>query len=359
MIRATRVLLVAPTPPPLGGQAIQAKRLAEKLPEVRGLEARLLSVNPALPGPFGAMQRVKYLRTIVTSIAYVWSLLRAVPRADIVHAFSASYWSFLLAPVPAMLVARLFGKRIVLNYRSGEGDDHLTRWRSARWGVRLAHRIVVQSGYLQDVFARHGFAATVVPNFVDTSLITWRDRPAPRPRFFGNRHFEPLYNVPCVVRAFAVVQREVPEAELVLAGDGVQRSEIERLVAELGLRHVRLAGRVPQHEMPALYDWADIYLNAPNIDNMPGSVIECFAAGLPLASTDAGGIPHIVADGVTGLLVPVGDHEGLGRAALRLLQEPGLAHRLATAAFAESQARYVWPAVREKWAALYSELAAG
>ena len=109
--------------------------------------------------------------------------------------------------------------------------------------------------------------------------------------------------------------------------------------------------------MPALYDWADIYLNAPNIDNMPGSVIECFAAGLPLASTDAGGSPHIVTDGVTGLLVPVGDHEGLGHAALRLLQESGLAHRLATAAYAESQARYIWPAVREKWVALYRELA--
>ncbi|MBI2797614.1 MAG: glycosyltransferase family 4 protein [Gemmatimonadetes bacterium] len=352
-----RVLIVAPTPPPLGGQAIQARRLAERLPELPGLEVALLSVNPPLGGLLGTLQRIKYVRTVVTSVAYWWSLLRTVPRYDVVHAFSASYWSFLLAPVPAMLVAKLFGKRVVLNYRSGEGDDHLGNWRSAGWGIRLADRVIAPSGYLVDVFARHGFAAQAIHNFVDTSLIRHRERTVPGTRFFANRHFEPLYNVACVVRAFAVVQRELPGAELTLAGDGSERPALERLVAELGLRNVRFAGRVPMSEMAALYDQADVYLNAPNIDNMPGSVIEAFAAGLPLASTDAGGIPYIVTDGVTGLLVPVGDHEALGRSALRLVREPGLAHRLSTAAYAESQARYVWPAVRERWVALYRELA--
>lgn len=358
MTPRVRVLIVAPTPPPLGGQAIQARRLFEKLPEVPGLDVGFLAVNPPLPGLLGGLQRIKYVRTVVTSIAYAWSLLRTVPRYDIVHAFSASYWSFLLAPVPAMVAAKCFGKRIVLNYRSGEGDDHLANWRSAGWGIRLADRVVAPSGYLVDVFAKHGFKAQAIHNFVDTALIRYRERTTPGTRFFANRHFEPLYNVACVVRAFAVVQRELPDAALTLAGDGTERAALERLVAELELRNVRFAGRVQMSEMPALYDWADVYLNAPNIDNMPGSVIESFAAGLPLASTGAGGIPYIVTDGVTGLLVPVGDHDALGRAALRLVQEPGLAHRLSTAAYAESQAKYVWPAVRERWAALYRELAA-
>ena len=355
--KAVRILIVAPTPPPLGGQAIQARRLLEKLPEVPGLEVGFVSVNPALPGLLGALQRVKYVRTIVTSVAYVWSLLRHVPRCDIVHAFSASYWSFLLAPVPAMLAAKLFRKRIVLNYRSGEADDHLAHWRSAGWGIRLADRVVAPSGYLVDVFARHGYAAEAIHNFVDTALVRHRERIGAGTRFFANRHFEPLYNVACVVRAFAIVQRTLPHATLTLAGDGSERAALERVVADLSLRNVRFTGRVPMTEMAALYDEADIYLNAPNIDNMPGSVIEAFAAGLPVASTSAGGIPYIVSDGVTGLLVPVDDHDALGRAALRLAQEPGLAQRLSASAYTALQEKYVWPAVRERWAALYRELA--
>jgi L-malate glycosyltransferase len=359
MTRPIRVLIVASSLDKVGGQSIQADRLSRRLGELAGLKIGFLPVNPRLSKPFRALQRVKYVRTFVTSLAYLWSLLRSVPHYDIVHAFSASYWSFLLAPVPAMLVGRLFGKRVVLNYRSGEADDHLSTWRSALWGIRLADVVVAPSGYLVDVFARHGVAACATSNFVDTDLITWRDRPAPRPRFFGNRHFEPLYNVACVVRAFARIQREIPEAELVLAGDGPEREAIERLISELDCRNVRLAGRVAPTEMPALYDWADVFLNAPNIDNMPSSVIECFAAGLPVASTEAGGIPYVVTDGETGLLVPLNDDDALARAALRLVRESGLSQRLTANALIEVRHKYVWSAVRDRWAAIYTHLAVG
>ena len=109
--------------------------------------------------------------------------------------------------------------------------------------------------------------------------------------------------------------------------------------------------------MLALYDRADVYLNAPDIDNMPNSIIEAYAAGLPVVTTDAGGIPYIVAHGRTGLMVPRGDAEGLAAAAIRVLEEPGLAATLTANARAECLAKYVWPAVRGEWERLYSALA--
>ena len=80
--------------------------------------------------------------------------------------------------------------------------------------------------------------------------------------------------------------------------------------------------------MPALYDAADIYLNSPNIDNMPNSIIEAFAAGLRWSRRPAGGIPHIVTQEQTGLMVDCNDHGALGAAALRLLADPALGLRL-------------------------------
>src|SRR5215207_5017779 len=332
---AVRVLLVGPSLDILGGQAVQAARLLAHLRGVPGLEVGFLPVNPRLPGPLHALQRVKYVRTIVTSIAYVASLLRQVPRWDVVHAFSASYWSFLLAPLPAMVVGKLYGKRVVLNYRSGEADDHLRR--SPRVAVpamrRLADAIAVPSGYLVDVFARFGLRARSIFNFVDIDRIPYRERPSPpRPHFLSNRNFEPMYNVAAVLRAFARVQAEVPEARLTVAGYGSQDAALRALARELALRDVEFTGRVSPEAMPALYDAADVYLNAPDIDNMPNSVIEAYAAGLPVVTTDAGGIPYIVHDGETGLMVPSGDDAALAAAALRLLREPDLARRLAARA---------------------------
>jgi glycosyltransferase involved in cell wall biosynthesis len=349
-----RVCLVGPSLDILGGQAVQLERLMAGLRGVPGLEVSFVPVNPRLPGPFRRLQGVKYLRTIVTSLAYGFSLLRQVRRCDVIHAFSASYWSFMLAPLPAMLVARLYGKGVVLNYHSGEADDHLTRWRrSAVPSMRLAHAIVVPTSYLVEVFARHGLRATAIANSLDPARFPWRARTAPRPRFLSNRNLEPLYNVSCTLRAFARIQRELPDASLVVAGDGSERAALAQLAAELRLTNVQFLGRVDPERMPALYEDADVYLNSPNIDNMPLSILEAFAAGLPVVTTNAGGIPYIVRDGVNGLMVQSDDHKALAAAGLRLLREPHLAARLAERAREECLSTWVWPAVAPAWNQLY------
>ncbi|MGQ0643336.1 MAG: glycosyltransferase family 4 protein [Gemmatimonadaceae bacterium] len=353
-----RVCLVGPSLDILGGQAVQLQRLLGKLREVPQLDVSFLPVNPRLPGPLRALQRIKYVRTIVTSIAYGWSLLRSLGRQDVVHCFSASYFSFLIAPLPAMAIARLYNKAVVLNYRSGQADDHLTRWPSAvRW-MRMAHAIVVPSGYLVAVFRRFGLTAQSIVNFVDVDAITYRRRERLAPVFLSNRNFEAHYNVACVLRAFARVQREVADARLIVAGDGPQRAELHALAQQLGLRNVEWRGPVPPSQMAQLYDAADVYLNAPSIDNMPNSIIEAYAAGLPIVTTDAGGIPHIATNQRTALVVPCDDDSALAGAALQVLREPSLALRLADAGRDECLTKYVWPAVREEWLRLYTQVGA-
>src|SRR5215218_8643725 len=126
--RPLRVCLVAPSLNILGGQAVAAQRLLERLRAVPGLEVGFLPHDPRTNALLRLLQRVKYVRTVATSVAYVASLIRTLPRYDVVHVFSASYWSFLLAPTPAILIGKWLGKQVVVNYRSGEADDHLTHW---------------------------------------------------------------------------------------------------------------------------------------------------------------------------------------------------------------------------------------
>jgi glycosyltransferase involved in cell wall biosynthesis len=351
-----RVLLVAPSLRFIGGQAVQARRLAARLSEESWADVSLLVVDPQLPGPLRGLQRIKYVRTVVTSIAYLFSLLRTVPRFDVVHAFSPSYTGFLLAPVPAMLVGRLFRKRVLINYRSGEAEDHLTRW---GWHaiplLRLAHAIVVPSGYLVDVFSTFGFGAISVLNFLDLDALVYRERSALRPLFLSNRNFEAHYNVADILRAFAEIQAQVPDAEMDVLGDGPLRSELHSLSESLGLRNVRFVGAVPSAESARYYDRADVYLNAPTIDNMPNSVIEAFASGIPVVTSDAGGIPYIVRNEENGLLVGMRDPHAIAQAAMRLLHDPTLVTRLTACARNEALTRYRWTAVRDQWRAVYTE----
>jgi glycosyltransferase involved in cell wall biosynthesis len=355
--RPVRVALVAPSTDILGGQAVQAARLMANLREAPGVEVDFIPVNPRLPGALGAAQRVKYARTLVTQPAYLASLAARLRRCDVVHAFSASYLSFVLAPTPALLVAKAYGKRVIINYRSGEADDHLRRWRTAAPTLRMADEVVVPSDYLVGVFRRFGVAARAIPNVVELERFRPRPRTPLRPVFLANRNLEPLYNVACVLRAFARIQARYPEASLVVAGDGSQRDALRDQASSGGLRNVRFVGRVAPEQMHRLYDEADVYLNASDIDNAPGSILEAFASGVPVVTTDAGGIPFLVAHGRTGMMVERGDDAALAAAAFRLLEEPALAAEIAARAGDECRARYHWAAVRDQWLGLYRALA--
>ncbi|MGH9854262.1 MAG: glycosyltransferase family 4 protein [Blastocatellia bacterium] len=351
-----RVLIVAPSLGILGGQAVQATRLLERLGQEPALEVGFLPVNPRLPWLLGRLQTIKYVRTIVTSLLYCALLLVRVRAYDIIHIFSASYWSFLLAPTPAILAAKLYGKKALLNYRSGEAEDHLKRWRTALPIIRLADKVVVPSLYLVKVFGHFGVQAEVAPNTLDFARFAFRERQPLRPVLLSNRNLEPLYNVECVLRAFALVQERTPEARLIVVGAGSERARLEALSAELKLNNVEFFGQVAPKDMPAFYDRADIFMNASDIDNMPVSHLEAFACGLPVVTTDAGGIPYIVAHERTGLMVARSDYKALARACVRLLKDGDLATRLIRAARADCE-QYTWASVRPRWLKLYRELA--
>ena len=313
-----------------------------------------MPINPELPVLLRPLARVKYLRTLATQLVYLPSLVRELRRADVVHVFSASYWSFVLAPLPAVIVARLLGRPVLINYRSGEAPDHLRRSAIARSTLRAVDRNIVPSRFLQQVFAEHGIPAQIIPNVIDREKFRFRLRDPLQPRLLSTRNFEPLYDVASTLRAFGVIQRRYPTATLTLVGAGSEDASLRRLAAELGLRGVTFAGRVAPEAIPQYYAAADIYVQTPTIDNMPSSILEAFASGLPVVSTEAGGVPAMLTDEVHGLLAPVGDAGQIAAQVVRLLEDSALAQRLALAARDSTEA-LVWERVRDRWVAVYRD----
>lgn len=347
-----KVAFVAPSLRILGGQAVQADRLLAAWRNDADVDAWLVPVNPLPPRPLRWAQNVKYFRTVVNELTYLPLLVREIARADVVHVFSASYSSFLLAPLPAMLIAKAMGKPVVLNYRSGEAPDHLQRSAIARHTIRRVDKNIVPSRFLVEVFRDFGIDASIIPNIVDLERFSFRERTPLRPRLVSTRNFDALYNVATTIRAFKIVQDRWPDATLTLVGGGSQEADLRALVAELGLRHVTFVGRVPPEAIAGFYADNDIYIQSPNIDNMPTSVLEAFASGIPVVATEAGGVPAILTHNVHGLLAPLADYETLGHHVLRLLADPYHARALALTAFATC-AVCTWPQLREQWVRAY------
>jgi len=353
-----RVTIVAASMRYVGGQSVQADLLLRHWQNDSGVHAELVPIDPPFPRGLKWVERIPGLRTLVREPLYMLSLWRGLKSADIAHIFSASYWSFLFAPVPAWLVARLRGNKVLLHYHSGEARDHLRRFRTARPMLGRMDMLVVPSGYLVEVFAEFGLKAEVVPNIVDLSRFRFRVRTPLRPHLVCTRGFHPYYRVDLVVQAFAEVQKVFPEARLDLAGGGPVEREIRELVRKLKLSGVRFLGVVSRAEIGRVYDEADIFVNASSLDNMPVSVLEAFASGTPVVSTTPEGMRYLVDHERTGLLSPPGDAAPLAENILRLLRDGDLSARLAESAREESS-RYRWPAVREQWLGAYRTLMSG
>jgi glycosyltransferase involved in cell wall biosynthesis len=352
-LSSLRIALVGPLPPPAGGMAGQTRQLAELL-AVEGAQVSIVQTNaPYRPEWIG---RLRMLRAAFRLLPYLAALWRVMGRADVAHVMANSGWSWHLVAAPAIWIARLRRVPVIVNYRGGEADAFLgTSARIVRASVARAHALVVPSGYLQGIFARHGMRADVIANIVDLE----RFRPgATRPAVIRNvlvaRNLEPIYDVATALRAFARVRADLPDVTMTIAGEGPQRDEMLALRASLGLTDtVDFCGRLDRDAMAHRYRAAQVVLNPSRVDNMPNSILEAMASRVPVVSTGVGGVPFILRDGMTGLTVPPGEPDAMAAALLRLLRDPALAERLAAAAYVDVQ-QYAWSRVRQRWIDAYA-----
>ena len=353
--RSLRVAIVAASPRYVGGQSVQADLLLSSLRSDPAIEAHLIPIDPAFPRALNWVGRIPFLRTLVREPFYLWALWRDLKNADIAHIFSASYWSFLVAPAPALLIARLMGAKVLIHYHSGEARDHFRRFPTARPILRRADRLVVPSQYLVEVFREVGLPTQEVPNIVDLSRFSFRVRKPVRPHLLCTRGFHPYYRVDIVLRAYAKVKQTYPEARLDLVGGGPSEPQIRSLVKQLGLTDVNFAGVTSHEQIARFYDQADIFINGSSLDNMPVSIIEAFASGTPVVSTAPEGMQYLVEHERTGLLSEPGNAPALAGNVIRLLQDPDLSSRIARNAHQECS-RYCWTAVRGQWLELYRSM---
>lgn len=231
------------------------------------------------------------------------------------------------------------------------------------WLHRVLHRanaIVAPSGYLANIFhdfCRPDQAICIIPNLLAIENYPFRHRFDVRPRLLWMRTFHHIYNPEMAIDTLADLRRTHPEAILTMAGqDKGLQSAVRDYAREKGLDGaVRFPGFLSAMEKVREFDDHDIFLNTNRIDNMPVSVLEAAAFGLPIVATNVGGLSYLLEEGRTGLLVADGDAFAMAQAVHRLLAKPDLAATLSTNGRRLAEASG-WQPVRAQWEGLFQEV---
>jgi L-malate glycosyltransferase len=333
-----RVGIVAPYPPPLGGMAHQANILARYLEEEGATVHRVRTNNHRNIPPFRDISAIRQFGRIRDKI-------------DVLNVHTCCYMSYFGTVAPIIRQAKKAGLRVVVTYKGGSAREvfNHTGEFGLRW-LRMADLVTVPSRFLRDIFNDFGIETRVVHNLYEADLPTENPRTprVPNPRLIMTRGLGHYYNVETTIRAFEIVLQHYPQATLLLAGSGNREKQIRSLVSNIGLPNVEFLGNLGRAEIHSLYRSGDIFVSSSGVDNFPGALLEAFLFGVPIVTTDAGGIPYMVEHGETARVVSVDDHQSFAREILYLLENPAEAQRMAVAAQGCIE-QYRWNAVRDDW----------
>ncbi len=289
------------------------------------------------------------------SVRAVRDVLRGF-SPDVVHVHepfspSTSLWATLSASAP-----------VVATFHSGADRARLYDLASPvlrRIGRRIVVRIAVSRAAERFVASHVGGSYEIVPNGVDVARFEHAESanlgPGVKLLFVGR--LDERKGFPTAVDAFAELARTRTDVHLIVAGDGPERSAVDRLPTEVR-RRVRMLGVVPSVDLPPIHAACHLYLATSVGGESFGIVlVEAMAAGLPVVASRIPGYDEVARDGVDSLLVPPRDPGSAAAAAARLLDDPELAAAFA-AAGRERARTFDWHVVAARIESLYGRAVA-
>ncbi len=272
-------------------------------------------------------------------------------KYDVVLIDTFSSQNFYYALITSQ-IARLRRKPYLPILRGGNLPQRIDQNpKLAQYIFRYSMINVAPSGYLEYEFEARDYATVFIPNILNVEKFKYKQREQIKPKLLWVRAFAHFYNPNMAIHALHKLKNEYPNAELCMVGPKKDNSweEAHTLVNALGLEQsVKFTGVMKREDWTKLSEDYDIFISTTTIDNTPVSVMEAVALGLPVLSTNVGGVPYLVSDEHEALLVDSGNVDAMVKAVKRLLTSPELVTRLTTNAKHKVD-QFDWSVVRHQW----------
>ncbi|WP_458627272.1 glycosyltransferase family 4 protein [Winogradskyella sp. PC D3.3] len=285
----------------------------------------------------------------------LWSVLKLHKRIDTVLIDTYSTQNFYYAVLVSQ-VCRLLKLPYVPILHGGHLPKRLKQHpKLSALVFKYAKQNVSPSLYLKEEFQSFGYDNIVhIPNTIQIDNYPFKSKTYDTLRLLWVRSFSKIYNPELAIHVLHDLKKHNPDVTLCMVGpdsDGTLK-HVKEMALKLNL-DVEFTGKLTKTEWILRSEQYNIFLNTTNVDNTPVSVIEAMALGLPIVSTNVGGLPYLISDYDDGLLVPPNDVDAMVKAVIALQTDNGLRHKLITNARAKSES-FAWGAVKPLWKSLLS-----
>jgi glycosyltransferase involved in cell wall biosynthesis len=220
---------------------------------------------------------------------------------------------------------------------------------------RNAYKLIAPSNFLKAIFQSYSYKDVLyMPNSINIDEYHFENRSIDTIKLLWVRSFSSIYNPELAILVLEDLLEKGYEAELTMIGPEVDGSlaSTKNLVKSKNLE-VIFTGKLSKQQWTQLAKNCNIFVNTTNFDNTPVSVIEAMALGLPIVSTNVGGLPFLITDGVDGLLVPPNSIEFMTDAIIKIKKEKDLKDTLVVNARQKVE-QFDWKVVKPKWKSLLS-----
>lgn len=279
-----------------------------------------------------------------------WSVFKNRKKADYVLIDTYSTSSFWYVFMVSQL-CRLLGLKYIPILRGGDLPQRLDKNPTlCQMIFNHSYRNVAPSGYLMDAFAKRNYPNLVfIPNTIEIKNYPFQNREITTPKLLWVRSFAWLYNPKMAVDVVKELQKDYPDASLCMVGPDKDGSlEATRQYANQQGVQVQFTGRLPKKEWIELSANYNLFINTTDFDNTPVSVMEALCLGLPVVTTNVGGIPFLLKDRENALLVEAKDTQAMVDAIKELINNPTLKNKIVANAH-ELGKSFDWEKVRGMW----------
>lgn len=279
----------------------------------------------------------------------LWQVFLRRSKIDYVLIDTYSTWNFWYAFAVSRL-CRAFKVKYIPILHGGNLPGRLAK------NPALCQRIfaysvvnVAPSEYLRQVFSDAGFRVIRIPNPFDAAEFPYTERTSLSPNLLWVRSFAELYNPEMALRVLTLVKEKYPGAKLCMVGpekDG--KLATLKLLAAKQRADITFTGKLSKAEWAEKSRDYDIFLNTARTDNTPFSIVEAMSLGMAVVSTNVGGIPYLLEDRKTAMLVPDDDAGAMANAVIQLIENKQLQAEILRQSHALVK-EFDWRNVREKW----------
>lgn len=318
-----------------------------------GYQTEVFSFAGATGSGWGFTGKALARNGVLRYVRYLKALARRLVKCDVLHLVYYPRVSFMFRVLPLVLLAKFFGRKVVLDHRTpiiftpGGGERFFVE---RVW--RLCDRVLVLSAYQRQIVNSFGGTAEFIRAGVDLDRIKPRVIKSVQPHIAVAADLEIEHNIASAIRAFKLVKQKYPRTEMTIIGTGSEEASLRAMVERETIHGITFAGPASGQKRTELLSNCDLYLNCSSVDYISAATAEAFACGLPVLTTLLTGGGEVLRSREDIILLPYGDHVGAAERVIELVENPELVEKLSLSSRKTGES-YGSVQRRDAWGSLY------